>query len=208
MATAIAETSITIDGTLTKSSGTIGTPPVAVDNSVIAGTTDTTAAITIGNWYQGDNLSQTHRLDTEREFSSTLNATHAGFEKVIRALGLIAQGKPGTNGALEKNIARLDQALQLINNGLDRASGGTPFGTELTGSLDTISMELGTHQSILNDTTALHGSLTALFQQRIHDLENADEAKAITYLLEGTRSLEASYQAMSRVQQLSLINYL
>jgi|APTNR8051073442_1049403.scaffolds.fasta_scaffold04452_2 flagellin-like hook-associated protein FlgL len=201
-------TSITIDGTLTNASGTIGTPPVAVDNSVIAGTTDTTATISIGNWYQGDNLTQTHRLDTEREFSSTLNATHAGFEKAIRALGLIAQGKPGTTGGLENNIARLDQALQLVSSGLDRASTGTPFGAELAGSLDNISMELGTHQSILQDTSALHASLTALFEQRIHDLEDTDETEAITYLLEGTRTLEASYQAMSRVQQLSLINYL
>jgi flagellar hook-associated protein 3 FlgL len=201
-------TSITIDGTLTTSSGTIGTPPIAVDNSVIAGTTDTTATITIGNWYQGDHLKHTHRLDTERSFTSDINATHPGLEKVIRALGLIAQGKPGTAGSLDSNIWRMDQALSLLNAGLDRALSGTPFGPEKIGSLDTIGMELGMQQSILADTKALHTSLKSLFTQRISDLEDADQTEAITYLLQGTRTLEASYQVMSRVQQMSLINYL
>ena len=200
-------TSITIDGALTNASGTIGTPPLSVDNSVAVGT-DTQATIRIGNWYQGDQVTQTHRLDDHRSFSETITAAAAGFEKIFRALGLIAQGTPGTAGALDQNTNRMEEALQLIDNGLNRASSGAPFGTEQAGSLDTISMELGLHQSIISETATLHASLSALFEQRSGALEDADQTQAITSLLEGTRTLEASYQAMSRVQQLSLVNYL
>ena len=50
--------------------------------------------------------------------------------------------------------------------------------------------------------------MASLLDNRIADLENTDMTEAITLLLDGTQSLEASYQALSRVRELSLVKYL
>jgi flagellin-like hook-associated protein FlgL len=50
--------------------------------------------------------------------------------------------------------------------------------------------------------------LIATLENRVADIENADPTEAITKLLDQSRALEASYQAISRVRQLSLTDYL
>lgn len=77
--------------------GAIGPPPITVGGSVAVGT-DTAAGMTIaiGSWYRGDEVDQSYRLDRERGFSLDVDAIHPGFEKAIRALGIIAQGEEGT----------------------------------------------------------------------------------------------------------------
>jgi flagellin-like hook-associated protein FlgL len=198
---------ITIAGTLTA-----GATTIAVNNSVVdtpAGVPDAGASITIGNWYQGDDVAQTHRLDEDREFTLSLNAIDPGFEKAMRALGLLSQGVAGTPGGLDQHPERLEQAMSLLNDAIDRAGDGTPpFGAEASGSLEEIGTDLGFQQVMLSDSQDLHKQMTHLFEQRIGKLENADETEAIALLLDGTQALEASYQTLARVRQLSLTNFL
>ena len=198
---------ITIAGTLAA-----GSTAITVDNAVVdtpVGVPDAGASITIGNWYRGDGIAQTHRLDEEREFTTTLNAVNPGFEKAMRALGLLCQGEVGTAGGLDQHPERLDQAMFLLNGSLDRTvDGAPPFGAEEKGSLEDIGIDLGFQQVMLANSQDLHTQMTDLFEQRIGKLENVDTTQAIASLLDGTQALEASYQTLARVRQLSLTNFL
>jgi len=96
-----------------------------------------------------------------------------------------------------------------LNGAIDRAADGPPpFGGEASGSLEEIGIDLGFQQVMLSDSRDLHKQMTDIFEQRIGKLEDADKTEAITLLLDGTQALEASYQTLARVRQLSLTNFL
>jgi flagellar hook-associated protein 3 FlgL len=218
-------TSIAINGQLKDAAGnTVGTPPLTTTNSVVLDTsltppsTDTTASITIGNWYQGDMLGHMHRLDEDRSLSLGLNATDAAFEKAMRAFGILAQGglvvpdpaNPGHEMADTKEAKRrITGALVLLNSVLDRAAPlDGVYGREKGGGLDDVSSALGFQQVALEEAQSLHQHMAGIFEDRSAKLENADKTEAITLLLNGTQALEASYQVLARVQQLSLTKFL
>jgi flagellar hook-associated protein 3 FlgL len=203
--------SIRIRGNATDENGnTIGPPAITVEGAVNVGTDSGTGlTITVGNWFRGDSMEQTYRLDADRSFSSDLSAMHPAFEKAIRALGIIAQGAPGTPGALENHPERIDQAMYLVDLALNRApTVPAPFDMETTGSIDDAAMDVGFHQTMLADAKTLHSQLSSLMDDRIASIENTDMTEAISLLVDGTQALEASYQVLARVRELSLVNYL
>ena len=194
---------ITISGAMSVGPATINVVN-AINNGAEAG-----ATITLGNWYAGDSIAQTHRADDERRFSLSLNAIDPAFEKAIRAIGMIAQGAYGTAGGLDQNMGRVDQSLSLLSSALERASGaGEPFGPEAEGSIESARMDLGFNQVVLNETIERHRSLMVSLEDRVAEIENVDQLEALTRLLDDGRALEASYQVVSRIRQFSLMNYL
>lgn len=209
-------TVVSSDGDRTISiAGTLTFPPagtsITVANSLVdpAGAPDTTAEIAINNWHKGDTLAQTHRLDQERSFSLDLDALEPAFEKAIRAMGIIAQGASGQPGGLEAHQERIEQALYLLNDIIDgEAAGSAPFGAESKGGLKDVESLIGFQQVMLADTQSLHTHLGGILDDRIAALENADPQEAIAQLLDGMQSLEASYQAISRVRRLNLAQFL
>lgn len=209
-------TVVSTDGDRTiKIAGTLTFPPattsITVANSLAdpLGAPDTSASISICNWYRGDTLAQTHRLDEDRSFALDLNGIDPAFEKAIRALGIIAQGVTGQAGGLDAHRERIDQALFLLNDAVDgTAAGAPPFGTEGKRSLKDVESAIGFQQVTLADSKALHTHLAGLLDDRIAGQENADAQGAITRLLDGTRTLEASYEVIARVRRLSLAQYL
>lgn len=209
-------TVVSSDGDRTiKIAGTLTFPPattsITVANSLAdpLGAPDTSASISIGNWYRGDTLVQTHRLDEDRSFALDLNGIDPAFEKAIRALGIIAQGVTGQAGGLDAHRERIDQALFLLNDAVDGGATGTPpFGAESDRSLKDVESVIGFQQVTLADSKALHTHLAGLLDDRIAGRENADPQEAITRLLDGTRTLEASYEVIARVRRLSLAQYL
>jgi flagellar hook-associated protein 3 FlgL len=218
-------TSIAIDGQLKDTAGnTIGTSPLTTTNSVVLDTsltppsTDSTASIIIGNWYQGDKLERTHRLDEDRSLSLDLNATDPAFEKAMRAFGILAQGglvvpDPANSGNqmadAEEAERRIAGALVLLNSVLDRSAPlAGAYGIEKSGGVDDVSIVLGFQQVALQAAQNLHQHMAGIFEDRSAKLENADKTEAIALLLNGTQALEASYQVLARVQQLSLTKFL
>ena len=174
-----------------------------------AGLPDTGASIAVGNWYQGDTLAQTYRLDEQRSFELDLNGTDPAFEKAFRALGIIAQGVAGQPGGLDAHPERIDQALWLLDDTVGESAHGTaPFGPEEKGTLPDIESLIGFQQVMLDDSKALHTQLATAADDRIAELENVDATEAIARLLDATQSLEASYQAIARVRRLNLAQFL
>lgn len=200
----------TYDGTytITANTGTVLTVSPALAAGDLAGE----AGVTInGNtsYYQGDETVLSHRLDETREFSLDLNAIDPAFEKAIRAMGIIAQGAFGTAGGLDQNTGRVANAIYLLASSLDEpVDGVAPFGAEQTGNITKIEFELGFKQVQTDDTINRLKSLSIFLGGQAGNIENVDKAEAITLMMDESRQLEISYNALARIRQLSLADYL
>ena len=161
------------------------------------------------NYYQGDDKALTHRVDANRSIDIDVNASHPAFEKAIRALGILLQGEYGSEGSLENNQERVSQAMFLLDDALNAPSeGDPPFGVELEGDLDEIDFNLGFKQIVLNDTRETQKEFNNIVENFISGIEDVDQLEAINRLLSEQRALEFSYQAVSRVLDFSLVNFL
>jgi len=90
-----------------------------------------TATLSAPPWYRGDTLARSHDVDDARSIDLDITAIDPAFEKAIRAMSLIAQGKFGAEGGLDQNSQRIDEAMYLLNSALNRVvSGAPPFGPE------------------------------------------------------------------------------
>ena len=200
----------TYDGTYTISSND-GTN-IVVSEGLSAGNLAGQAAVTITadtSYYSGDEQSLTQRVDQNRSFAFDLNAVDPAFEKAIRAMGIIAQGVYGTAGGLDQNLGRVDQAKFLINASLyPTVSGTPPFGTEAAGNVEDVQQELGFQQVLMHQANTFHSNLINFLDQRSSDIENVDPLESITQLTNDSRVLEASYQALARIRELGLQDFL
>jgi flagellin-like hook-associated protein FlgL len=204
-------TVVSNDGTALTISGamTLGASTITIANSTVNNGADATATLSVSGYYRGDTATQTQRVDQDREFTLDLNAIDPAFEKAIRAMGIIAQGVFGTNGGLDNHPERVDQALYLITASLDITTTGTaPFGAEVVGNLSQVQQDLGYRRVLIEQTNQQHETLIGYFDQNVIDTENVNTTEIIAKLLDETRALETAYQAIARIQQLSLAKFL
>lgn len=161
------------------------------------------------NFYQGDNVELKHRVDANRTIDIDVNASHPAFEKAIRALSILMQGEFGSEGSLENNQERINQAMFLLDDALNSPSeGDPPFGVELQDDLDQIDFDLGFKRIVLNDARETQENFNNIVENFISDIEDVDQLEAINRMLAEQRALEFSYQAVSRVLDFSLVNFL
>ena len=178
-------------------------------NTVAFLTQEVNGTITAVSYYNGDSIKQTHRLDKDRSFDFDINAIDPAFEKAIRGMRLIMQGGFQTEGGLDQNAERIGQAKFLIGSSLKRAVAGTPpFGTEKGGSIEQVQIDLSFDLIRIKRTQDLHANFIGFLETSIANVENADPLEAITKLLADQRTLEASFQTLARIRQLSLVNFI
>lgn len=190
---------ITISGAMT-----VGASTITVANTINNGA-DATATISVSSYYSGDTASQTQRVDQNRDFTMDINAIDPAFEKAIRAMGLMAQGVMGTNGGLDNHPERIDQALYLITSSLEITTmGSAPFGVEEKSNIAQVQQDMGYQRVIIDQTNKRHETLIGFFDQNVIETENINTTEVIARLLDETRALETAYQAIARIQQLSL----
>lgn len=190
---------ITISGAMT-----VGASTINVANTITNGA-DATATISVSSYYKGDTASQTQRVDQNRDFAMDINAIDPAFEKAIRAMGLMAQGAYGTNGGLDNHPERIDQALYLITSSLEITTmGSAPFGVEEKSNIAQVQQDMGYQRVIIDQTNKRHETLIGFFDQNVIETENINTTEVIARLLDETRALETAYQAIARIQQLSL----
>lgn len=195
-------TALTLTSASTLTAGVDGGTPRFI--TTLAGGT-----IATNSYYSGDTVSLKHRVSKVRDFDVDLTAVNPTFEKVIRAVSIILQGVYGTEGGLDNNSDRVGDALFLIESALERTVSGTPpFGTELSGNLEQVQIDLAFDQILLKNTTDFNKKFIGFLDVSIADVENADPAESIARLLEEQRALEVSFQAFARIRQLSLVNFI
>ena len=150
-------------------------------------------------YYNGDNLQRSHRINEANELVIGVTGEDPGFEKAIRGIGILLQGD------LINNPERALQALNLINESIDNVD---PNSTEEPGDLQDISTRIAINQSVVNREIDRLRDFRALIDTRITELENVDVTEAAVRLNDEVRSLEISFATLSRIQQLSLNNFI
>lgn len=198
--------------TVDANDGTTITLPAGVSFALRAGDVGTGTGIAMTtdiSYYSGDEIDQSHHASKNRSFSLDMNGLDPAFEKAIRAMFLIAQGDFGATGGLDQNTGRVDDATYLLNSSLEANPSGTPpFGTELASNMDQLSIDLGYDRALMESVVKTNKNLVGYFESEIADIENIDPLNIVSKLLDDQRALETSYQAMARIRQLSLANYL
>jgi len=171
--------------------------------------TEVAGTISSASYYSGDSKSTSYRVDDTRAFDFETTAIDPAFEKAIRAMAIIAQGKFRSNGGLDQNQSRVNDALYLLDSATTLTTGGTPpYGPEEDSNVGQIRLDLGYNRVLMDRTKKQNESLVTFFETRTNDIENIDEAAVITKLLDDTKALEASYQSLARIRSLSLVNFL
>lgn len=199
-------TSVASDGSSINVRETL-TAEGAVASTAVVSNADGT--ISSRKYYLGDDLTVSHRIDESRSIDNALNGLDPAFEKAIRAMAIIAQGAYGTEGGLDQNAERATNATYLLESAYNGTVSGTPpYGAENSSNVQDLLVTLGYQQVQISQTTESHVSYSGFLEAQIGNIENSDPLETITRLLDDQRALEASYQTLARIRELSLINYM
>lgn len=202
--------SVSTDGSSISVLETVTTEaPAGTNDTAVVSLADGTIAS--DNYYNGDTFTHTHRLSETRDFTVDLTALDPAFEKAIRAMANIAQGRFGTVGGLEQtaNTARITTSINLIDLSLTFNNSANPeFDASNTNSIEQAMITVGYQRSLLDTVNTEHTRLVGFFESRVAELETVDLLDVTTRLLDDQRALEASYKAMAAIRSLSLHNFL
>ena len=178
-----------LDGRYLFSGTATDTAPVDVNAAgfvtppgVYPGTADT-------GYYQGNATKLSARLDESFDLSYGVTADNAGYEQLIRALRLAADA---TLAPQDQN--RLDEALRVVNDAIQ--------------AIPNITGQIGSARAVIESIGNKHTDFKQFADKAVGDLANVDVARAVTLLTQDQTTLEASYQVVARLSQLSLSNFL
>jgi len=167
--------------------------------------------IKTSNYYNGDNFSHSHRVSENETLTLDLNASDPAFERAIRAMGMIAQGKFGTAGGIEQtgNNQRITDALNLLDLSLKpNATTNPQYEAGFTNSLQQSIVTLTDYTIVTSRASTSNKKLSDYLNVQISKMEKINELDVVTGLLNDQNALEASYKAMATIRGLSLVNYL
>ncbi len=192
---------LTINGNINHT----GSDTVTVTNSVdTSGGAEAGITITANSYYNGDRVTQIHRVSRGQQFGLDTNAIDPAFEKAMRAMAIMAQGN------LANDADRASQVLTLLDMSLDPpASTASAFASaEKDNTIQQVQVNLGFNRVMIERANETNTALLGFFDDKIIQTENQDMAEAITRLMDQTRALEASYQALARIRELSLTKFI
>ncbi len=161
-------------------------PPVVLDPSFDPSTTH--LGLPDDTYYQGDALDLSVRADVNIEISHSMSADLLGFQELIGGIrGLIV-------GDQSDDDAVLNGSFDLVKNSIGRIAD--------------YQSELGTRLSHLDRINQRHADTEVYLESRISEIEDVDLTEAITRLAEDQVLLEGALATISRLNQLSLVDYL
>lgn len=159
------------------------TQPVAfpVPDPTVFGVPDST-------YYNGNSTRLTARISETVDVTYGIPGDRQGFQQLIGALKAAVQGDNTDNTTL------LETALGLATNAVN--------------AMTDYRAEVGSTQSIINSTNERHTDYSLYAEGVIADVEDSDVAAATASLSSDQTLLQASYLTVSRLSQLSLVNFL
>ncbi len=140
------------------------------------------------NYYQGDTLQLAVRSDETFETVYGITADEPAFEEMLRALAYMDYA--GAN--LDDTV--LEEAYSLMKSAVD---GLSDIRGRIGASTKVLEAAMDGHEDYLTYTTNL-----------VSTLEDVDVAEATTRLAQDEVQLQGSYLSLSRISELSLLNYL
>jgi flagellar hook-associated protein 3 FlgL len=139
-------------------------------------------------YYRGDEVVLSVRADDDVEIGYGVTADAQGFRQLIGALrGAIEADRSLDDGLLEESLGLANRALGDIE---DRRS------------------EIGARRGMLERANTAHEDARLLLQSVVGGVEDVDLAEAVTRLAQHQVALQAAMMTLSRLQDLSLANYL
>jgi len=141
-------------------------------------------------YYQGNDTKLSARIDDNYDLTYGVTADSSGFEELIRSLRLTTSANLGP----PQDQNRLEEALRVVNQAIQ--------------DIPDITGQIGSARAAIQTTISKHTDFTQFADQAIGDISNVDVTKAVTILSEQQTTLQASYQVVARLSQLSLSQYL
>ena len=177
---------VDLDGRHLFAGSMTGTEPVDLSALPISYTIPSSDGDAAG-YYQADAVRLKVRADDNLDITYGVNADALGFEQLIRAMDMVVKGAP-------TDTTMLNHALDVVNTASENVTD--------------IRTRIGNARSSLATIEKSHQDFLLFAEETISDLENTDITLAITRLNETQVTLEASYMALSRLSQVSLMQYI
>lgn len=147
----------------------------------------------------GTSLSTEQRISDTQSVRLDVTGLDPAFEKLTRALGIIAQGD------LINNPERIQQALAIINDAIEHS----PLQpTEAKSDLQSVQDRIAINQRALADAKGVQTSFLAFLEGRQNELEKADTTEVAVRLQTDSQILQISYASLAKITELTLLNYL
>jgi flagellar hook-associated protein 3 FlgL len=162
------------------------TRPVDLASLPVAYVVPTTAGDSIG-YYQGDAVALKVQADDSLQVTYGVTAGDPAIEAGIRALHLGV-----TQGPTDR--VALNHALEVVNEALQ--------------TLPDVRTRIGAARTALENTNKTHSDYLHYVEQNVSDIENVDVTEAVSRMNNAQLSLNASYMMISKLSQMSLLNYL
>ena len=140
------------------------------------------------DYYQGDTLQLSVRSAETFETTYGITADDPAFEEMLRALSYMDYA--GAN--LDGNV--LQQAYTMMKSAVD--------------GLSDIRGRIGASSKVLESAKSGHEDYLTYATNLVSTLEDVDVAEATTRLAQDEVQLKASYLSLSRISELSLLQYL
>ena len=142
------------------------------------------------HFYNGDGVRLSVRADDDQEIDYGVTAVEPGYEKLIRALYIAYDhGQPGS---IDQD--RLEEALGLAKEAIE--------------DIPETRATIGASRKMLEDAGTVLSNSQLLAEQAISDIEDVDLAETMTRLTQATTQIEASYMTITRMTQVSLMDYI
>lgn len=162
------------------------TLPVDLAGLPVAYVVPTATGASIG-YYKGDSVALSVQADDNLQVTYGVTAGDAAIEAGIRALHLGV-----TQGPTDR--VALNHALDVLNVALD--------------TLPDVRTRIGAARTALENTNKVHDDYLQYVAQNVSDIENVDVTDAVSRMNNAQLSLNASYLTVSKLSQLSLLNFL
>lgn len=141
-------------------------------------------------YYQGDETKLKARLNEGLEVQYGVTADEPAFEKLIRAVRILR--------STDLTDANIKQKMQEAAN----------LCTEAKSGMEAIELNVGTKMEQLGRTEGTLKTSKAFMDGVVSDLESANTTTAVAELTQDQTMLEASYNVLVRLSQLTLTKYL
>lgn len=139
-------------------------------------------------YYNGSNENTTIRVQDGFEIEQTVRADNAAFQKVVAAFVLAQEGDA------QNDDEKLAQATDMLNEGLEGVIG--------------LQANVRTNTVIIEQAADRQDGLRLFWQGIKEELVNTDLVSASTEVANSQATLQASFLAFSRINSLSLTNFL
>ena len=157
-------------------------------------------------WYTGQSTTgsarqtATIRVDESTTASYGVLGNEIGFTELVRATAVMAAETFSTDVTADADRYQALAQRQVVR--LAEANNSKK------GSIEVVALELGLAQATVGSADKRHANYSAQLETMLADIESVDINEVAMQLLTVRTNLEASYQTMSRLSELSLVNYM